>query len=59
MDSTSCRWPLDYQFAMNRRGHYPNEKFDFLGYNFRPRRSKNRWGKYFVNFSPGESNAAA
>jgi RNA-directed DNA polymerase len=37
----------------DRRGHSPNEKFDFLGYTFRPRRSKNRWGKYFVNFSPG------
>jgi RNA-directed DNA polymerase len=43
----------------DRRGHSPNEKFDFLGYTFRPRRSKNRWGKYFVNFSPGVSNAAA
>ena len=43
----------------DRRGHYSNEQFDFLGYTFRPRRSKNRWGKYFVNFSPGVSNAAA
>ena len=43
----------------DRRGHYPNEQFDFLSYTFRPRRSKNRWGKYFVNFSPGVSNAAA
>ncbi len=43
----------------DRRGHYPNENFDFLSYTFRPRRSKNRWGKYFVNFSPGVSNAAA
>jgi RNA-directed DNA polymerase len=43
----------------DRRGHYPNETFDFLGYAFRPRRSKNRWGKFFVNFSPGISNAAA
>jgi RNA-directed DNA polymerase len=43
----------------DRRGQYPNEPFDFLGYTFRPRRSKNRWGKYFVNFSPGISNAAA
>ena len=38
---------------------YSNEKFDFLGYTFRPRRSKNRWGKYFVNFSPAISNKAA
>jgi RNA-directed DNA polymerase len=43
----------------DRRGDYPNEPFDFLGYTFRPRRSKNRWGKYFVNFSPGVSNTAA
>lgn len=43
----------------DRRGHYPNEKFDYLGYTFRARRSKNRWGKYFVNFSPAVSNAAA
>ena len=43
----------------DRRGQYPNEQFDFLGSTFRPRRSKNRWGKYFVNFSPGIRNAAA
>jgi len=42
----------------DRRGRYPNEKFDFLGYTFRQRPSKNRWGKYFVNFSPGVSNTA-
>jgi RNA-directed DNA polymerase len=43
----------------DRRGRYDVEKFDFLGYTFRPRRSKNRWGKYFVNFSPGVSKDAA
>ena len=43
----------------DRRGRYEVEKFDFLGYTFRPRRSKNRWGKYFVNFSPGVSRDAA
>lgn len=43
----------------DRRGSYPNEKFDFLGYTFRPRRSKNRAGKFFVNFSPAISNEAA
>jgi len=36
----------------DRRGNYPNEKFDFLGFTFRPRRAKNRWGKFFVTFSP-------
>jgi group II intron reverse transcriptase/maturase len=42
----------------DRRGSFLNETFDFLGYSFRARRSKNRWGKFFVNFSPGVSNAA-
>lgn len=41
-----------------RRQDYPITSFDFLGYTFRPRRSKNRWGKYFVNFSPAVSNKA-
>ena len=43
----------------NRRGGYPNEEFIFLGYTFRPRRSKNRRGQYFVNFSPAVSKPAA
>ncbi len=43
----------------SRRGSYPNEKFDFLGYSFRPRRSKNRLDNYLVNFSPAVSNEAA
>lgn len=42
----------------DRRGDYPNEKFDFLGYTYRPRRSKNRHGKYFINFSPAVSDKA-
>ena len=42
----------------DRRGNYPVTKFDFLGYTFRCRRSKNRWSKYFVNFLPAVSNRA-
>ena len=42
-----------------RRGCHSNQKFDFLGYTFRPRLAMNRWGKTFVNFSPGISNRAA
>ena len=42
-----------------RKGKHTNEKFDFLGYEFRPRRSKNRNGKVFLNFSPAISTAAA
>lgn len=43
----------------DRLESYPNEKFDFLGFTFRPRRSKNRWGKHFINFTPAVSNKAA
>jgi RNA-directed DNA polymerase len=43
----------------DRTGRHPQEKFDFLGYTFRPRRAKNRWGKFFVSFTPAVSNAAA
>lgn len=42
----------------DRRGRYPITKFDFLGYGFRPRRAKNRYGKYFVSFLPAVSNEA-
>ena len=42
----------------DRRGGYPETKFDFLGYTFRPRRSKNKYGKHFINFTPAVSNKA-
>jgi RNA-directed DNA polymerase len=43
----------------DRSRGYPQERFDFLGYTFRPRRSKNRWGKFFINFTPAVSSRAA
>ena len=43
----------------DRKGDCPVKKFDFLGYTFRPRLSRNRRGKFFVNFSPAISNKAA
>jgi RNA-directed DNA polymerase len=43
----------------DRRGHYEHERFDFLGYTFRPRLSKSRYGKHFVNFTPAVSDEAA
>jgi RNA-directed DNA polymerase len=42
-----------------RQGSYENEKFDFLGYTFRPRLSKNRWKGCVVNFSPAVSDKVA
>lgn len=43
----------------DRRGSWEHETFDFLGYQFRPRRAKNRFGKYFVSFLPAVSPRAA
>lgn len=41
-----------------RRENYPEQKFDFLGFTFQPRRAKNRMGKLFVGFMPAISNKA-
>ena len=43
----------------DRRGTHEHLSFDFLGYTFRPRRAKNRYGKLFISFLPGVSNKAA
>lgn len=42
----------------DRRGSHEHERFSFLGYTFRPRLSKSRHGKHFVNFSPAVSDDA-
>ncbi len=42
----------------NRSDGHSNEKFDFLGFTFRPRKAKNRQGVYFVSFSPAISQKA-
>lgn len=42
----------------DRQGNYSDTSFDFLGYTFRPRRSKNKYGKHFINFTPAVSNKA-
>jgi RNA-directed DNA polymerase len=39
----------------DRRGTYPETRFDFLGYTFRPRRSKSRQGHDVINFTPAVS----
>lgn len=43
----------------SRKGSYPNTKFDFLGYTFRPRVVKNRKrDSLFVSFTPAVSSTA-
>ena len=49
---------LVYCKDANRRGSSVNEKFDFLGFTFRPRLAKNGSGDAFVSFSPAISPAA-
>lgn len=41
-----------------RKGTYPNVKFDFLGYCFRPRMVKTQSGGLFCGFTPAVSPAA-
>lgn len=43
---------------VDRKGSHEHERFDFLGYTFRPRLSKNRWGKHFVSFNPAIGDKA-
>ena len=42
----------------NRRGSHEHERFDFLGYAFRPRRARASSGELFVSFCPAVSDDA-
>jgi RNA-directed DNA polymerase len=42
-----------------RKGRYPNESFDFLGYTFRARRTMTHGGRCFIGFNPAVSNKAS
>jgi RNA-directed DNA polymerase len=42
----------------HRKGDYPENTFDFLGYTFRPRGARNKFGMLFVGFLPAISNKA-
>jgi group II intron reverse transcriptase/maturase len=53
---TKCR--IVYCKDDNRRGQQEHISFDFLGYTFRPRTAKSRWGKHFVGFLPAMSPKA-
>ncbi len=43
---------------VNRKEDYPVHSFTFLGYTFRPRRSMDRYGRIYVNFTPAVSREA-
>jgi len=42
----------------DRREDHPHQRFDFLGYTFRPRSVKSKYGKVFVSFTPAASDRA-
>ena len=42
----------------NRKGSHMEVQFTFLGYTFRPREARNKYGINFTVFSPGVSNEA-
>ena len=42
----------------DRKGIHEHTSFDFLGYTFRPRTAKNKYGKYFVSFLPAMGEKA-
>jgi RNA-directed DNA polymerase len=42
----------------DRRGNYPDNSFDFLGYTFRPRKVRSKYGRLFTGFTPAVSNQA-
>jgi RNA-directed DNA polymerase len=43
---------------VNRQENFPTIQFDFLGYTFRPRKAVDKYGRVYVNFSPGVSREA-
>ena len=43
----------------DRPEKHENTSFDFLGYTFRPRMARNRYGKFFVSFLPAISKVSA
>ncbi|MGW1617145.1 group II intron maturase-specific domain-containing protein [Streptomyces sp. NPDC002285] len=53
-----ARTRIVYYKDADRRGSYEHTSFTFLGYTFRPRLSKNRYGKHVVNFLPAVSKEA-
>jgi len=42
----------------DRKGKHEYTSFDFLGYTFRPRLAKNKYGKFFVSFLPAMGEKA-
>src|SRR3954454_13973626 len=58
LDLHEAKTRIVYCKDADRRGSHEHTSFTFLGYTFRPRLSKSRFGHHFVNFSPAVSKEA-
>ena len=58
LELNEAKTAIVYCKDADRKGSHEHYRFDFLGYTFRPRLSKSRFGKHFVNFSPAVSDEA-
>ncbi|MFH1702448.1 MAG: group II intron reverse transcriptase/maturase [Nitrospirota bacterium] len=54
----SDKTKIVYCKDVNRQENHSNIQFTFLGYTFRPRKSKDKYGRVFVNFLPAVSREA-
>jgi group II intron reverse transcriptase/maturase len=59
LESHPQKTKIVYCKDTNRLNSHPEQRFDFLGFTFRPRQSMNRTGNLFVSFSPAVSDKAA
>jgi len=58
LEINSEKTRIIYCKDVNRKEEHKNTSFDFLGYTFRTRVSRNRNGQYFASFSPAVSKKA-
>lgn len=40
------------------KNEFPIQSYDYLGYMYRPRKSRNKVGKHFISFLPAINNKA-
>ncbi len=58
LDLHPVKTKIVYCKQFNRRRKYPNVSFDFLGFSFKPRKSKSKDGKFYLGFGPAISTNA-
>jgi RNA-directed DNA polymerase len=59
LELNQAKTQIVYCKDSNRHGSHEHQRFDFLGYTFRPRSTMNKRGEMFVSFAPAISDEAA